>query len=1587
MRGWANTTEGKKLLEGVVETAASIRFWRHQNGTMRSRGRELKGVTTDTETVNSSKDWSEPLQNKILRIITSKTKGAAKWKTLLNGRKFRAASAVHYMNCLHSANTSTIPLIKFRGNEDKIEDTKNLVRHVVKCIQNRQMRHTEHLLTRAALSDTATKTTEKVMEEITEQIRDGQMEDIRQFLEQGEPYGEECQASEMQTDFRRLPKEHVASIYQDAEQTLSNELRDKMQKATDPKRTTRIRGQIALGEWSGVIGKKHEDGPNKGEPIELTEENCQFYDAQHEDDMLIDTGCSFTIMSQDWLEEYCSKNKLDIGSVLIKYPEGYAPPAASTAAENSTVKGIGFARVKLRIVTLPTGFELEWSEDGMSKGRGTSVMEIATYVHVFAGMGSPWLLGMPFIQQFTSGWDTEANQVVLKDNQGLRGSVPLHPTEEVPMRPVMVCTKEDIHLRPHSEVDIQGYTIGTASFPDTANFQVTDEQGNGQWANANLCEEGGEMELVKLDYGIEPIQNCGRLHRGGFATYGVDGTRIPNEELSSPKMKIRSEDKAIEIPAGTPVGLIVQRCRGIPTYRWGKGYALTKLPKEIKREDRSQVRAIPSQEIQKACEYNAAVFWENTIRGVTEQAETGIAGDAQDEAIRQILRQQTLRQGERIPSIQESLEDLRDGCGTKQRRKQMTPQDKMKVCQGEFTRNREKKPAKSERFERAYSRVKAGQDERKRIYDEGRFDIDQDASGTATEQASKLAKMLVQMLWHLMGNTKVRANNSEEEEWSRLTNRAKDEKTSHAMKRLLKHFRSMIKTNEWVEWMKEHEEDSAVHALKRELEADTYEIHVTEENSDYEEDSEDETDTEVCQVRETRAEQTEIRRAVQTEAGKQIEEANKDLDALREMLTNDTAAGGDVMAAIMEQPVSIVEFFQKKDKDGNLQECPDGKGWEKRDIGDIMNLIDEEWAAKIKEACKDKVENDNNVQVEDEHRINRMAAYMMMVDTASIKDDTAKVRLLFDYILRREPFYNINPNNPPRFVGQPFDYVRMKPDETSISHQERRIPPSALKPVLEQIKEWMQQGVVEKSNSPHSSPLLLVKKKALSPPLMADGQPDPDYVAKVRWRTCVDYVQLNQKSAPTDISNAPRVDELLDYIGLAGSHKMKQPGEEYWVSTIDLYAGFNQWYLSEEVRPLTAFTVPGLAAEEGRLQFRVLPFGLASAPTRFNSLVAETLGELRFGHHNAEAGGVVSACCTNYIDDVFVADICTFEQHLKDMDQVFERLQKAGFGARMDKAEFCRHEISMLGWTIAEGYKSAQESKIEKIDEMLDTCADVKDVLSLLGTVGFYRQLIPMSGDIEAPLYDLTKKGAWSEDAWTPVHTACVKLLKYHLKEQVKLAIPRIGKDATGKDYPPMQLATDASQYAGGAVLFQEQADGVERPICFASKTFTKEQRNWSATERELWTLMHFACEHFRQFFIGGTPTLYTDHKPLTYLFKNRNTTNAKIARWSAKLSKLRANVEYRAGAKMGPADTFSRMMKDRPERARRDLETPENRDPVYHPRGDLQEFEPEDTKERTISLPREAGIPQQRVMFWKGIGAETEQEHKTAESRDTSRH
>ena len=727
------------------------------------------------------------------------------------------------------------------------------------------------------------------------------------------------------------------------------------------------------------------------------------------------------------------------------------------------------------------------------------------------------------------------------------------------------------------------------------------------------------------------------------------------------------------------------------------------------------------------------------------------------------------------------------------------------------------------------------------------------------------------------------------------------------------------------------------------------------------------------------------------EARQHFRKADKEREELTRMLAGDSAIYGE-MDKVMEQPVAVQPFLQQDKQFATTEDR--AKYYTNVPTAEVLERISIKWRDKIMAATDKRLTNNGLV---DEFRAQRMAAYMCQVDTSMFEhneEGDKKRTKLYDHLLKHESFFNIDPINPPRFKGEPFDYVSLPPGAPPIRHQERRCPPAALAPVLKQVKEWLRAGIVEPSNSIHASPLLVVAKKALSAPLGEDGKPRLDYIPEKRYRTCVDYVQLNSRSEPTDISNAPRVEELLDYIGGAdGSHtRPPKHGREYMVSTIDLYSGFMQWKLSDRVKPLTAFTVPGLAAKEGRLQFRVLPFGLASAPTRFNSLVASVLGDLRFGNipysdkefqpdtkRTSPRRNVVQQTrqvCTNYIDDVYVAGVVTLDEHLDDMSQVFTRLTDAGFAARMDKAMFCRPSIAMLGWEVGQGYRCADDEKIKKIRGLSEEARDVKDILTLLGTIGFYRPLIPQAGDIEAPLYNLTRKGAFeNESSWTNVHRAAVRQLKMILESQVKLAIPKFGLDPeTGEKYPPFQLATDASGYSGGCCLSQCQKDGSERPICYASKAFTKEQRNWSASERELWTLMYFATEHFKHYFAFNEFVLFTDHKPLTYLFAKQRSTNAKLARWASRLSQIRAKVEYRCGVDMGPADLFSRLESSRPSYQQMEEETPENRTPSCVDRGTLAPFENTDPPTGEPRLQpheerRKLGLPMQRLSFLQGEG------------------
>ena len=105
----------------------------------------------------------------------------------------------------------------------------------------------------------------------------------------------------------------------------------------------------------------------------------------------------------------------------------------------------------------------------------------------------------------------------------------------------------------------------------------------------------------------------------------------------------------------------------------------------------------------------------------------------------------------------------------------------------------------------------------------------------------------------------------------------------------------------------------------------------------------------------------------------------------------------------------------------------------------------------------------------------------------------------------------------------------------------RRVPEVQREIIEEEVAKMLRQGVVEPSQSPWASPVVLVKKK--------DGS----------TRFCVDYRRLNTVTQ-FDAYPLPRIDETID--SLVGNK---------FFTALDLLSGYWQIGLTEAARQKSAF--------------------------------------------------------------------------------------------------------------------------------------------------------------------------------------------------------------------------------------------------------------------------------------------------------------------------------------------------------------------------------------------------------------------------------
>ncbi|XP_059590470.1 uncharacterized protein LOC132253093 [Vitis vinifera] len=203
-------------------------------------------------------------------------------------------------------------------------------------------------------------------------------------------------------------------------------------------------------------------------------------------------------------------------------------------------------------------------------------------------------------------------------------------------------------------------------------------------------------------------------------------------------------------------------------------------------------------------------------------------------------------------------------------------------------------------------------------------------------------------------------------------------------------------------------------------------------------------------------------------------------------------------------------------------------------------------------------------------------------------------------------------------------------------------------------------------------------------------------------------------------------------------------------------------------------------------------------------------------------------------------------------------------------------------------------AKIELISK-LPSPTTVKEVRQFLGHAGFYRRFIQDFSKIAQPLCALLLKDA--EFIWTKACQEAFKRLKSLLTTAPIVRSPNWSL--------PFELMCDASDYAVGAVLGQRE-DGKPYVVYYASKTLNDAQKNYTTTEKELLAVV-FALDKFRNYLLGTSIVIFTDHSALKYLL-NKKDAKARLIRWILLLQEFNIQIKDKQGVENVVADHLSRV-------------------------------------------------------------------------------
>ncbi len=436
-------------------------------------------------------------------------------------------------------------------------------------------------------------------------------------------------------------------------------------------------------------------------------------------------------------------------------------------------------------------------------------------------------------------------------------------------------------------------------------------------------------------------------------------------------------------------------------------------------------------------------------------------------------------------------------------------------------------------------------------------------------------------------------------------------------------------------------------------------------------------------------------------------------------------------------------------------------------------------------------------------------------------------------------------------------------DPRKLNRQQYNVPHAKLAIINEKVSDWDSRSKIE--IAPYLSDRFNINNALLCVPKKSGGEIIPN-----TGRVCMDPRPVNSGLDCDDQFEIPQIRRQLEKF--AGA---KIFGE------LDLEEAFLQFPVDEASRHLLCFTWNG-----SQYRFTCMPFGVKFMTSFCHRFVSTRVREAQLQF------------CDPFVDNLPFAS-SSWNEHREHLVALLRLCNRLNMKVKASSIKVGFSKMKCLGHVVSAEGVSMDPRKMETITQWPRPTTGAQ-MESFLGFAAFIRQHIRHYSDLSAPLVSVKNE---KTIVWNDLLEESFNTLKKAIETAPILKFP---------DYSRLfNVATDASNLGCGGVLYQpndgETDVSATNIVAICSKKWGSSQKRYSAYKKELFGLV-YCLRKFHQYIWGRTDiVVYTDHKPLTYMFSQPELPVV-LQQWMDLILDYSFTIHHRPGILNVVPDQLSRM-------------------------------------------------------------------------------